>query len=96
MKNDKKNINSYDGSDDDSNGDGNDEGDDDSDDDGDVDDGDVDDGDVDDGDVDDGDHQVGDVLLDIGDLASKRREDCQKFEHLLFAFLSLCFKQSPF
>ena len=69
-------INSYDGSDDDGNGDGNDEGDDDSDDDGD-----------DDGDVDDGDHQVGDVLLDIRDLASKRREDCQKFEHLLFAFL---------
>ena len=34
---------------------------------------------------DDGDHQVGDVLLDIGDLASKRREDCQKFEHLLLS-----------
>ena len=33
---------------------------------------------------DDGDHQVGDVLLDIGDLASKRREDCQQFEHLPF------------
>ena len=34
---------------------------------------------------DDGDHQVGDVLLDIGDLASKRREDCQEFEHLLLS-----------
>ena len=33
----------------------------------------------------DGDHQVGDVLLDIGDLASKRREDCQQFEHLLLS-----------
>ena len=33
----------------------------------------------------DGDHQVGDVLLDIGDLASKRREYCQQFEHLLLS-----------
>ena len=37
---------------------------------------------------DDGDHQVGDVLLDIGDLASKRREDCQELEHLGFAFVT--------
>ena len=34
---------------------------------------------------DDCDHQVGDVFLDIGDLASKRREDCQEFEHLLLS-----------
>ena len=37
----------------------------------------------------DDDHQVGDVLLDIRDLASKRRENCQEFEHLLLASVTI-------
>ena len=44
--------------------------------------------DSDDGDGDDGGgDQVGDILLDIGDLASKRREDCQELEHLIKHYL---------
>ena len=46
-----------------------------------------DDEDSDDDGEDDGDHQVGYVLLDIGNLASKRREDCQELEHLIKHYL---------